>query len=271
MRTTLLLATLTGLLVGIGYLIGGPGTAGVFLIMALVMNLVMFWFSDKIALKMSRAQPLAEEEAPRLHAMVRELSHSAGIPMPRLYMIPQDQPNAFATGRSPKRSAVAVTRGITQLLSESELRGVIAHELAHIKNRDILTTSIAAAVGGAITYLAYMLLWFGGDDESPLGLVGAIAMMLLAPFAATLIQLGISRQREFSADATGAEICGNPESLASALLRLEQGAQAIPMQVNQAAEPLYIVKPFSGGGMASLFSTHPPIEERVRRLRELGV
>jgi heat shock protein HtpX len=270
MRTTLLLATLTGLLVGLGYLIGGPGTAAVFLIMALAFNLVMFWFSDKIALKMSRAQPLSEEEAPRLHAMVRELSHSAGVPMPRLYMIPQDQPNAFATGRSPKHSAVAVTRGITQLLSESELRGVIAHELAHIKNRDILTTSIAAAIGGAITYLGYMLLFMGGD-ESPLGLIGSLAMVFLAPIAAMLIQLGISRQREYAADATGARISGSANALADALERLHAGAQAIPMQVNQAAEPLYIVKPFSGGGMAALFSTHPPIEERVRRLRELGV
>ncbi|MGH2978563.1 MAG: zinc metalloprotease HtpX [Solirubrobacterales bacterium] len=271
MRTTLLLATLTGLLVGLGYLIGGPGTAGVFLIMALAFNLVMFWFSDKIALKMSRAQPLSEEEAPRLHQMVRELSHSAGVPMPRLYMIPQDQPNAFATGRSPKHSAVAVTRGITQLLSESELRGVIAHELAHIKNRDILTTTIAAAIGGAITYLGYMLLFMGGDDESPLGLVGALAMVLLAPIAATIIQLAISRQREYSADATGARISGSANALADALERLEAGARARPMQVNAAAEPLYIVKPFSGGTMAALFSTHPPIEERVRRLRELGV
>ena len=270
MRTTLLLATLTGLLVGLGYLIGGPGTAAVFLFMALAFNLVMFWFSDKIALKMSRAQPLSEEEAPRLHQMVRELAHSAGIPMPRLYMIPQDQPNAFATGRSPKHSAVAVTRGITQLLSESELRGVIAHELAHIKNRDILTTSVAAAIGGAITYLGYMLLWFG-DDESPLGLVGALAMVFLAPIAAMLIQLGISRQREYAADATGARISGSANALADALERLQEGARAIPMKVNQAAEPLYIVKPFAGGGLAALFSTHPPIEERVRRLRELGV
>jgi heat shock protein HtpX len=203
--------------------------------------------------------------------MVRELSHSAGIPMPRLYMIPQDQPNAFATGRSPKHSAVAVTRGITKLLSESELRGVLAHELAHVKNRDILTTSIAAAIGGAITYLGYALLFMGGDDDSPLGLVGALAMVFLAPIAATIIQLGISRQREYAADATGARISGSANALADALERLQAGAQAIPMQVNQAAEPLYIVKPFSGGGMASLFSTHPPIEERVRRLRELGV
>jgi heat shock protein HtpX len=270
LRTTILLATLTGLLVGLGYLIGGPGVAAMFLFFALAFNLVMFWFSDKIALKMSRAEPLSEEEAPRLHQMVRELSHSAGIPMPRLYMIPQDQPNAFATGRSPKHSAVAVTRGITQLLSESELRGVIAHELAHIRNRDILTTSIAAAIGGAITYLGYMLLFFG-DDDSPLGLVGALAMVFLAPIAATIIQLGISRQREYAADATGARISGSANALADALERLQAGAQAMPMKVNQAAEPLFIVKPFSGGGMASLFSTHPPIEERVRRLRELGI
>jgi heat shock protein HtpX len=184
-------------------------------------------------------------------------------------MIPSDQPNAFATGRNPKNSAVAVTHGITKLLSEDELRGVIAHELAHIQNRDILTQSVAATIGGAITYIAYMLLWFGGDDESPLGLIGSLAMVLLAPLAATLIQLAISRQREYSADATGAQICGNPESLASALLRLEEGAKAMPMQVNQATESMYIVKPFSGGGIASLFSTHPPIEERVRRLRQM--
>src|ERR671919_1224076 len=271
LRTTILLASLTGLLVGIGYLVGGPGTALTFLFIGLAINLAMFWFSDKIALKMSRAQPLSEEEAPRLHQMVRELAHSAGIPMPRLYMIPQDQPNAFATGRNPKHSAVAVTRGITQLLSEDELRGVIAHELAHVKHRDILITSVAATIGAAITYLGYMLLWFGGGDEgdSPLGMIGALAMVLLAPIAATIIQLSISRQREYAADAGGAELTGNPESLASALLRLEEGAKAMPMKVNQAAEPLYIVKPFAGGGIASLFSTHPPIEERVRRLRQM--
>jgi heat shock protein HtpX len=264
------LATLTGLLVGIGYLIGGPGTALTFLFIGLALNLVMFWFSDKIALKMSRAQPLSEEEAPRLYQMVRELAHSAGVPMPRLYMIPASQPNAFATGRSPKHSAVAVTQGITQLLSESELRGVIAHELAHIRNRDVLIQTVAAAIGGAITWLGYALL-FMGDDESPLGLVGALAMVLLAPIAATIIQLAISRQREYAADATGAKISGSANALADALERLEAGAMAMPMQVNQAADPLYIVKPFSGGGMASLFSTHPPIEERVRRLRALGI
>jgi heat shock protein HtpX len=218
---------------------------------------------------MSRAEPIEESEAPRLYQIVRELTTRAGLPMPRLYMIPQDQPNAFATGRNPQHAAVAVTRGITKLLSEDELRGVLAHELAHIKHRDILIQSVASAIGAAITYLAYMLMWFGGDDESPFGIVGSLALVLLAPIAASIIQLSISRQREYAADAGGAEICGNPESLASALLRLEQGATAIPMQVNQAAEPLYIVKPFSGGGFSKLFSTHPPIEERVKRLRQM--
>jgi len=269
LRTTVLMATLTGLLVVIGALIGGPSTALMFLGIAALLNLGAYWFSDKLALKMSGAQPISEEEAPGLYQMVRELTTRADLPMPALYVIPQDQPNAFATGRSPKKSAVAVTRGIMKLLSEDELRGVISHELAHIGNRDILIQSVAATIGGAITYLAYMLMWFGGDSDSPLGFIASLALVLLAPIAASLIQLSISRQREYSADATGAQICGNPESLASALLRLEEGAKAIPMQVNQAAEPLYIVKPFSGGGIAKLFSTHPPIEERVRRLRQM--
>jgi heat shock protein HtpX len=268
-RTTILLATLTGILVVIGFAIGGKSTALMFLGIALVMNMGAYWFSDKIALRMAGAKPISEQEAPGLYQMVRELTTRAELPMPSLHMIPSDQPNAFATGRNPKNSAVAVTHGITKLLSEDELRGVIAHELAHIQNRDILTQSVAATIGGAITYIAYMLLWFGGDDESPLGLIGSLAMVLLAPLAATLIQLAISRQREYSADATGAQICGNPESLASALLRLEEGAKAIPMQVNQATESMYIVKPFQGRGIASLFSTHPPIEERVRRLRQM--
>ncbi|MEZ5077390.1 MAG: zinc metalloprotease HtpX [Solirubrobacterales bacterium] len=269
LRTTILLASLSGLLVLIGYLIGGVGTASIFLAIALLMNLASYFWSDKLALKMSRAQPLEESEAPRIYQIVRELTTRADLPMPRLYMIPQDQPNAFATGRNPKHAAVAVTRGITKLLSEDELRGVLAHELAHIQHRDILIQTVASAIGAAITYLAYMLLWFGNDNDSPLSAVAALAMVLLAPLAATIIQLSISRQREYAADAGGAAICGNPESLASALLRLEQGAQAMPMEVNQAAEPLYIVKPFKGKGMASLFSTHPPIEERVRRLRQM--
>ena len=268
-RTTILMAALGGLLVVIGYAIGGIQAASIFLVLALIMNGVAYWFSDRIALASARAKPISEQEAPQLYQIVRELTTRADLPMPRLYLIPSDQPNAFATGRSPKHAAVAVTAGITKLLSEDELRGVLSHELAHVRNRDILTQSVAAAIGSAITWLAYLLLWFGGDDNSPISLVANLALFLLAPIAASLIQLAISRQREYSADATGAQICGNPESLASALLRLEEGAKAMPMQVNQATEPLYIVKPFEGGGIASLFSTHPPIEERVRRLRQM--
>ena len=269
LRTVILMAALGGLMVAIGYAIGGIEIASVFLGIALLMNFVAFWFSDKIAIASARAKPVSEEEAPGLYQMVRELTTRADLPMPRLFVIPSDQPNAFATGRNPNHSAVAVTQGIMKLLSEDELRGVISHELGHVRNRDILTQSVASAIGAMITYLAYFFLWFGGDDESPLGLVASLALVLLAPIAASLIQLAVSRQREYSADATGAQICGNPESLASALLRLEVGAKAIPKQVNQATEPLYIVKPFSGGGVAKLFSTHPPIEERVRRLRQM--
>lgn len=270
LRTTILLATLTGLLVVLGQLLGGSSMALTFLVIAAVINMGAYWFSDKVALAMSRAKPLGEEDAPRLHQIVRELAHSAGVPMPRLYVIPQEQPNAFATGRSPKRAAVAVTEGITKLLSEQELRGVLAHELAHIRNRDTLIQSVAATIGGAITWIAYSLLFLGGgDDESPLGLIAGLAMVILAPIAATIVQLAISRQREYAADATGARIAGNPNALADALERLEAGAKAMPMQVNPSAEPLYIVKPLSGGGVASLFSTHPPIAERVRRLRAM--
>ncbi len=269
LRTTILMATLGGLLIAIGYAIGGIDVAGIFLVIALVMNFVAFWFSDKIALASARAKPLSEQEAPGLYQMVRELTTRADLPMPRLYMIPSEQPNAFATGRGPKHSAVAVTEGITKLLSEDELRGVISHELAHIANRDILTQSVASAIGAMITYLAYFFLWFGGDDESPLGLIGSLALVILAPISASLIQLAVSRQREYAADATGAQYCGNPESLASALLRLEEGVKTTPMHVNQATESMYIVKPFKAGGIAGLFSTHPPIEERVRRLRQM--
>jgi heat shock protein HtpX len=269
LRTTILFASLGGLLVVIGALIGGAQGALGFLILALIINLGSYFFSDKLALAASRAKPIDEAEAPRLYQMMRELTTRAGLPMPRLYMIPNDQPNAFATGRNPNHSAVAVTRGITKLLSEDELRGVLAHELTHIRNRDILIQSVASAIGTAITYIAYMLLWFGDDDNGPLGLIASLSLVILAPISASIIQLAISRQREYAADAGGAEICGNPESLASALLRLEQGAAAMPMQVNQAAEPLYIVKPFSSKGLSGLFSTHPPIEERVRRLRQM--
>jgi heat shock protein HtpX len=268
-RTTLLLATLTGLLVVIGALIGGPKMAFIFLIGALFFNMIQFWFSDKIALRMAGAKPVTEEEAPKMYQMVRELTTRAGLPMPALYVIPQQQPNAFATGRNPKHSAVAATQGLLDLLSDEEVKGVLGHELTHVRNHDILITTIAASIGGAITYIAYMLMWFGGDDESPLGLVASLALVILAPIAAALIQMAVSRQREFAADAGGAELCGNPESLASALLRLEGGVEDAPMQVNQATEPLYIVKPFKAGGIAGLFSTHPPTEERVRRLRQM--
>ncbi|HEX7245875.1 MAG TPA: zinc metalloprotease HtpX [Solirubrobacterales bacterium] len=269
LRTTILMASLSGLLVVIGFLIGGASTAVFFLLMAFAINFFSYFFSDKMALAMSGAKPVSQSEAPKLYTAVEELTARAGLPMPRLYVIPQDQPNAFATGRNPKHSAVACTRGILNLLSEDELRGVLAHELTHIRNRDILIQSVASAIGAAITYVAYMLLWFGNDDNSPLAIVGQLATFILAPIAASIIQLAISRQREYAADAGGAEICGNPESLASALLRLEQGASAMPMQVNQAAEPLYIVKPFAAKGIAGLFSTHPPIEERVKRLRQM--
>jgi heat shock protein HtpX len=269
LKTVVLLAALGGILVGAGYLIGGPQTAILFLFISVAINMGSWFFSDKIALAASRAKPISEEEDPRLYEMVRELTTRAGLPMPKLYVIPQEQPNAFATGRNPNHSAVAVTAGIRKLLTEDELRGVLAHELGHVRNHDILLTSVVASIASAITWIGYMVLWIGGDDDSPLGIIGPLLLWILAPIAAAVIQLAISRQREYSADATGAEICGNPESLASALLRLESGAQAIPMQVNQASEPLYIVKPFHGGGLASLFSTHPPIEERVRRLRQM--
>src|SRR6266480_6815785 len=200
-RTTLLLAGLGGLLVVIGALIGGAKGAALFFVLALLINLGTYWFSDKIAIRAARAKPVSEEEDPRLYQMVRDLTTRAGLPMPKLFVIPQEQPNAFATGRNPNHSSVAVTAGIRKLLSEDELRGVLAHELCHVRNHDILLTSVASAIGTAITWIAYMLLWFGGDDESPLGAVAAIAWALLAPLAAGIIQLAISRQREYSADA----------------------------------------------------------------------
>ena len=271
LRTTLLMALLSGFLVVIGFLIGGPDTALLFLFMAAAMNFFSYFFSDKLALKMSRAQPMEEADHPQFYEMVRELCQRADLPMPRLYTIPQSQPNAFATGRNHNHSAVAVTDGLMQLMPPNELRGVVAHELAHIKHRDILIQSVAATIGAAITYLGYMLMWFGNDNNSPLGLIGSLAMVLLAPLAASIIQLAVSRQREYAADAGGAQISGEPESLASALLRLEAGAEQIPMDghVNDATEPLYIVKPFKARGLAGLFSTHPPIEERVERLRQM--
>jgi heat shock protein HtpX len=229
-----------------------------------------------MALKMSRAEPLAESDDPRLYAIVRDLAQRAELPMPRLFMIPQEQPNAFATGRNNTHAAIAVTAGLRRHMPEDQLAGVIAHELAHIKNRDILIQSIGAMIAGVIssvaTFLQFSFLFGGGDNEdSPLGIVGVLATIIVAPLAATILQLAVSRQREYLADATGARIMGRPEPLANALETLSRGAEVFPMRVNPAAEALYIVNPLHRGGMASLFATHPPLEERVRRLRALAV
>ncbi len=273
-KTFLLLAALTALFMFIGDALGGRTGMTFALILALGMNFFAYWFSDKMALAMSGARPVSESEAPELHRMVEELARRAGLPKPRVYIIPQETPNAFATGRNPKHAAVAVTAGILRLLSTEELMGVLSHELAHIKNRDILISSIAAVLAGAISYLANMAQWgllfggFGGsdDDDNPLGIVGVILMMILAPIAAMLIQMAISRSREFLADATGAKILGDPVPLASALKRLEEWNHRLPMQVNPATAQMYIVNPLAGGSFANLFSTHPPIEERINRL-----
>jgi len=276
LRTFLLLAGLTGLLVVIGGLLfKGPGLI-LFALFAIVMNFAAYWWSDKMALKMSRAEPLDEADDPRLFAIVRDLAQRAELPIPRLYLIPQEQPNAFATGRNEHHAAVAVTAGLRRHMPEDQLAGVLAHELAHIKNRDILIQSVGAMIAGVISgianWLQFSFLFGGGDDnDSPLGFVGVIATMILAPLAATLLQLAVSRQREFLADATGARFLGRPEPLADALETLSRGTEVFPMKVNPAAEALFIVNPLRGSSMAGLFATHPPLEERVRRLRALVV
>ncbi len=278
-KTFLLIAALTALLLLIGFLIGGASGIIVFAIIAVVFNFAMYWFSGKIALKMSKAVEVSEAEEPELHRMIATLATRAGVPKPAVYVTPAEQPNAFATGRNPKHAAIAVTAGIQRALAARELEGVLAHEMAHIKNRDILIASIAAMVAGAIAAIANFLqfsLFFGGDDnDSPLGIIGTIATIILAPLAATIIQLAVSRQREFVADATGAELVGDPLPLADALETLHRGAQTIPMKVNPASEPLYIVNPLAAnargkGGFSKLFSTHPPMEERVARLRAMA-
>jgi heat shock protein HtpX len=279
-KTFALVAALTGLLIAIGYLIGGASGIVVFAAIAVVFNFVMYWFSGKIALKMSRAVPVSEQEAPELHRMIAGLAARAGVPKPAVYMTPAEQPNAFATGRSPKHASIAVTHGIMQALPARELEGVLAHEMGHIKNRDILIASIAAMVAGAISAVANFLqfsLFFGGDDDNPLGLIGTLATIILAPIAAVIIQMAISRQREYVADATGAELVGDPNPLADALETLQRGAEAIPMKVNPSAAPLFIVNPLAahargrgGQGVRTLFSTHPPMEERVARLRRMA-
>jgi heat shock protein HtpX len=275
LRAWLLIAGLSGLLVGIGAVIGG-GALWLFVVLTVVFNVAMYWFSDKIALKMSRAQPVSEQEAPQLYADVQDLSQRAGLPMPRLFVIPNEQPNAFAAGRNPAHSAVAVTAGLMQQLPREQVRGVLAHELAHVKNRDILVMTIAAVIAGAISAIANVLQWsliFGGDDEdNPLGMVGALATIIIAPIAAMLLQFAVSRQREYLADATGAQIIGEARPLADALETLDRRTKEVVMPVNPATASLYIVNPLaalSGRGAVSLFSTHPPMGERVRRLREL--
>ena len=269
LRTWVFVAGLTALLIGAGALAGGVFLYA-FVALAVVMNLAGYWFSDRIALKASRARPLSETEAPGLHATVAELCVRAEIPKPRLFLIDSEQPNAFATGRNREHAAVAVTRGLLAMPPE-QVRGVIAHELAHIRNRDVLVASIAAMIAGAISAIANVLqlsfLFGGDDDESPLGWIGVIATLVLAPIAATLLQLAVSRQREYLADATAARLLGGGGPLAEALETLERGTKAAPVAVNPAFASLYIANPLPRAGLAGLFSTHPPIAERVRRLR----
>jgi heat shock protein HtpX len=271
-RTWLLVAGLTALLIAIGGAIGG-GALWLFVALAVLMNVVGYWFSDKLALKASRARPLGRGEIPELEQITASLAQRANVPVPRLYLIPSDQPNAFATGRNPQHAAVAVTHGLLDQLPTDEVKGVLAHEFAHIKNRDILVSSIAAMVAGAISAIATILqfsMLFGGDeDDSPLGLIGTLAAIIVAPIAAMLLQLGISRQREFLADATGAQLLGHAAPLADALTTLERGARALPMDVNPATASLYAVNPLPRQGLATLFMTHPPLAERIKRLRAM--
>jgi len=277
LKTVVLLTFMTVLLVFVGAAIGGQNGMIIAFMMALVMNFVSYWFSDKIVLKMYNAQPVTEAQAPDLYAMVRRLTQKAGLPMPKVYIIPEEALNAFATGRNPEHGVVAVTEGIMRALDREELEGVIAHELAHIKHRDILTGTIVATIAGAISMLAQMAHWamlFGGgrrDDSDEGGSpVVALVMMIVAPIAAMLVQMAISRTREYEADKGGASIAGNPYGLANALLKLERGAQVVPMHdAKPATAHMFIVNPLTGGGLMKLFSTHPPIAERVKRLKEL--
>jgi heat shock protein HtpX len=279
LKTGFLLALLTVLLVGVGHVIGGSNGATTAFGFALLINLGAYWFSDKMVLAMYRAKPLSEAEAPQVYRAVREIAARERMPMPRLYWLPTVTPNAFATGRSPKHAAVAVTSGLLKIMDEEELKGVLAHELSHVKNRDTLVMSIAAAVAGAIAMLASWARWammFGGgsrDRRSGNGAVQLVALMvvaILAPLAAMLVQLAISRTREYGADATGAKLTGNPHGLASALEKLDAAVHAHPIEdANPATAHLFIVNPLRADAIAKLFSTHPPVEERVRRLRSM--
>ena len=274
MKTTVLLAALTGLLVLLGNMVGGANGALIALVFAGLMNFISYWYSDKIVLTMYRAKQVGPNDLPQLYNVVERISKKNGMPMPRVYAINTDSPNAFATGRSPRHASVAATSGILRLLNEEELEGVMAHELAHVKNRDTLISTIAATIAGAVTWIATMVRWgamFGGGmrgGNNRNNAMGTLALAILAPLAAFFIQMAISRSREYAADETGAKMCGKPLALANALSRLHQGAQMMPMQGgNPATAHMFIVNPFRGG-MTSLFSTHPPMEERVRRLRD---
>ena len=281
LRTTILLAALTALVVWIGDMVGGPNGAVLALIMAGAMNFFSYWFSDKIVLRMYGAQEITANDDPELYGLVQDLAGRAGLPMPRVYMIPEETPNAFATGRNPEHAAVAVTQGIRRILNKRELAGVLGHELSHVKHRDILISSIAATLAGAISYLAYMAQWGmllgGGRDREEGGgnnILGLLFMMIVAPLAAMLIQMAVSRSREYGADEGGAKVTGDPLALASALRKLHMGAQNIPLQTNQATASatahMFIVNPLTGGGLANLFSTHPAMEERIARLEAMA-
>src|SRR5580692_7255099 len=278
-KTTILLGLMTGLLMVIGGLLGGRHGVAIFFVIAAVMNFFSYWFSDKIVLRAYGAQELDASSAPELYSIVNELAHSAGIPMPRLYMIESDTPNAFATGRNPHHAAVAVTRGIMRICTREELKGVIGHELSHVLNRDILISSVAATLAGVVMMIGTMARWgalfggFGGRDDNNRGggIIELLAMAILAPLAATTIQLAISRTREYQADASGAHLTHNPLLLANALRKLESAKERMPMAyASQATAHMFIVNPLSAGGMSRLFSTHPPIEERIRRLEQMA-
>jgi heat shock protein HtpX len=272
LKTGILMAGLTALLMVAGQALGGHGGMMIALVLAVGMNFYAYWFSDKMALSMARAREVSTSEAPDLHEMIGSLASRAGLPKPRVYIIDQETPNAFATGRNPEHAAVAVTTGLIRILNRDELAGVISHELGHVKNRDILISSIAATMAGAISSIASIAQWsmiFGGlnsDDDDGGGLIGSLLIMFVAPIAAMLIQLAISRSREYQADATGAAICGNPRSLANALQQLEGANRQRPMAVNPATAQMYIVNPLAGNQIMNLFSTHPPIQERINRL-----
>ena len=274
-KTGLLLAVLTAMLVLLGGAVGGQQGMLIAFVLALVMNFASYWWSDKIVLAMYRAQPITEAQAPGLYNMVRRLASKAGVPMPRVYLIPNEQPNAFATGRNPEHAVVAVTEGIMRILDEDELEGVLAHELAHVVNRDILISTIAATLAGAITYLAHMAQWaafFGGgrhDDEDSPSPIAMIVMAVIAPVAALLVQMAVSRSREFQADATGARLAGRTWGLSKALEKLDMASHAVPMAANPATAHLFIVNPLSGQALMKLFSTHPPMAERIERLRAM--